>query len=72
MYSRGRLTWICLLVEPVQVATVLRTCLRSADPTNRTLKVSAKGFKETMEVIKYSMQMVIAVTLPTIQYLWQY
>ena len=67
MYSRGRLTWICLLVEPVQVATVLRTCLRSADPTNRTLKVSAKEFKETMEVIKYPMQMVSAVTLPTIQ-----
>ena len=39
---------------PVQVAIVLRTCLRSADPTNRTLKVSAKDFKETMAVIKYS------------------
>ena len=56
----------------MQVATVLRTCLRSADPTNRTLKVSAKDFKETMEEIKYPMQMVSVVTLPTIQQLWQY
>ena len=45
---REWLTWICLLVEPVQAATVLRTCLRSADPTNRTVKVSAKTEFESM------------------------
>ena len=37
LYCRGWSTLMCLLVEPVQAATVLRTCLRSADPTNRTL-----------------------------------
>ena len=52
-------------MEPVQVATVLRTCLRSADPTNRTLKVSAKEFKESNGA--GSDAMVSAVTLPTIQ-----
>ena len=52
-------------MEPVQVATVLRTCLRSADPTNRTLKVPAKEFKESNGA--GSDAMVSAVTLPAIQ-----
>ena len=55
-------------MDPVQVATVLRTCLRSADPTNRTLKVSAKEFKESkgLGVIEYNaciISMVSAATL---------